>query len=171
MQMKNNRNIVLPSIDTNISSKLVLPPLNENDVIIGSFTPKNKLNLIPIKNINDLLNKYSENLIYPLSFDNDILCIEGDDLVKECEKRLNNINKEIKEILIIKALLIKKEYEIDKELNDEIMMRIENELYFNKNEDINRIFDELEDINDKNYIKIGEKIGLDSDKCIYLKQI
>lgn len=171
MQMKNNRNIVLPSIDTNISSKLVLPPLNENDVIIGSLTPKNKLNLIPIKNINDLLNKYSENLIYPLSFDNDILCIEGDDLVKECEKRLNNINKEIKEILIIKALLIKKEYEIDKELNDEIMMRIENELYFNKNEDINRIFDELEDINDKNYIKIGEKIGLDSDKCIYLKQI
>lgn len=171
MQMKNNRNIVLPSIDTNISSKLVLPPLNENDVIIGSFTPKNKLNLIPIKNINDLLNKYSENLIYPLSFDNDILCIEGDDLVKECEKRLNNINKEIKEILIIKALLIKKEYEIDKELNDEIMMRIENELYFNKNEDINRIFDELEDINDKNYIKIGEKIGLDSDKCIYLIQI
>lgn len=169
--MKNNRNIVLPSIDTNISSKLVLPPLNENDVIIGSLTPKNKLNLIPIKNINDLLNKYSENLIYPLSFDNDILCIEGDDLVKECEKRLNNINKEIKEILIIKALLIKKEYEIDKELNDEIMMRIENELYFNKNEDINRIFDELEDINDKNYIKIGEKIGLDSDKCIYLKQI
>lgn len=169
--MKNNRNIVLPSIDTNISSKLVLPPLNENDVIIGSLTPKNKLNLIPINNINDLLNKYSENLIYPLSFNNDILCIEGDDLVKECEKRLNNINKEIKEILIIKALLNKKEYEIDKELNDEIMMRIENELYFNKNEDINKIFDELEDINDKNYIKIGEKIGLDSDKCIYLKYI
>lgn len=115
-----------------------------------------------------VIDKYSENLTYPLQFNGDESLVDIDFLIEECESRLENISKEIRELLVIKLLLKENNIIINENLLNEINMRIENEILCEKDEVMKKLFNlsELEEDNKEAYINRGVKCGLNYEMSI-----
>lgn len=116
----------------------------------------------------DILNKYIEKLDYPMIFDDNLLNINENDLIEECEKIINNISKEIKILLIIKILLNEKNIKVD----DRVDRMISDELIYNNNEKMKKLFENCnEKITKDNYYEIGKRENLDDGMSIYFLKI
>lgn len=112
----------------------------------------------------DILNKYIEKLDYPMIIDENLLNINENDLIEECEKIINNISKEIKILLIIKILLNEKNIKVD----DRVDRMISDELIYNNNEKMKKLFENCnEKITKDNYYEIGKRENLDDGMSIY----
>lgn len=131
------------------------------------MSSRNSLHLPFFNNIKSILNKYVDNLYYPLNFEKDILSYSENDLIEECEHLCKKISKEIKELLVMKLVLKEKKMDINEKLENEIDERIKNELLINKNENVYKLFENSYiNINQSNYLKIGKEGGLDDNNSI-----
>lgn len=65
--------------------------------------------------------------------------------------------------------LNKKKVVLDEDLNNDIMKRLENELYFNRDDEMKKMFKECGyKLDSDTYLQIAKKIKIDDEGCIIL---
>lgn len=139
---------------------------NKKEKKIAHEEPYKEIEKLSIKekyDINEIIKKYS-NELDKIEFHDDALDLDFNELICGCKDRLISINNIVKEILIIKLLLNIKGYNFEDDLKTKIDKRIENELKFINNKEMEKLFkesDKINNIDEENYIEIGDKIGLD----------
>lgn len=115
----------------------------------------------------DILNKYIHNLKSPMEFSDDILHHENRVIVNRISEVLINIHNEIKELLVMKLVLKEKDYELDEDINDELLERIKNEVSLSNDNIMNELYVECDDDFDtNNLLEVATKMGISLDKSI-----
>lgn len=114
-----------------------------------------------------ILNKYIHNLKSPVEFSDDILHHENRVIVNRISEVLINIHNEIKELLVMKLVLKEKDYELDEDINDELLERIKNEVSLSNDNIMNELYAECDDDFDtNNLLEVATKMGISLDKSI-----
>lgn len=135
-----------------------------------------KLSIKEKYDINEIIKKYS-NELEKIEFHDDALDLDFNELISGCKDRLDSINNIVKEILIIKLLLNIKGYNFENDLKTKIDKRIENELKFIDNNEMEKLFkesDKSNNIDEENYIeniKINKEADIDVKKIEIKKKI
>lgn len=120
--------------------------------------------------------KYFKNFEYPLNFTNDIEILDKDDIINIFKSKLDNINKEIKELLILKLILKKRKFFMDNEIEKEITERFLFELSLTDDDNMKNLLEECineydnseEEIDIKKYLQIGKDMGIEDRVCKYI---
>lgn len=120
--------------------------------------------------LNDILDRYCDNLKYPLKFGCDIKDLDIREMKNECNSLFNTISRSIKKLLIVKMIFIEKRVKIKEMLLSKINERIKCELSLNNDDIMSKIYkiSNEERINEENHIKIGNSIGLSNDISIII---
>lgn len=135
--------------------------INNNDSDISKYYE----NLQDVDKLTDILKKYVLSEDTP-KLEDDIINFDEKELENGCRNRLISIKKCIREILIIKMALNKKKIVLDEDLNNDIMKRLENELYFNRDDEMKRECGYK--LDQDTYLQIAKKIKIDDEGCIIL---
>lgn len=138
--------------------------MNKKIIFLPSSSDNNPRD--EIYNIDKIINNFLPKLNYPCTFDNDMMSINNNDLINECQNVLNNITKEVWKLLVMKLLMKEKNCEINDYISTVIDKRIETELLLNRNELMFKLFDECMEVNMYNYKTVGLKDGLDEKESI-----
>lgn len=120
--------------------------------------------------LNDILDRYCDNLKYPLKFGCDIKDLDIGEMKNECNSLFNTISRSIKKLLIVKMIFIEKWVKIKEMLLNKINERIKCELSLNNDDIMSKIYkiSNEERINEENHIKIGNSLGLYNDISIII---
>lgn len=155
--------------DKNMANKMSVRLANKILINnIDSDISKYYENLQDIDKLTDILKKYVLSEDTPI-LEDDIINIDENELENGCRNRLISIKKCIREILIIKMALNKKKVVLDEDLNNDIMKRLENELYFNRDDEMKKMFKECGyKLDSDTYLQIAKKIKIDDEGCIIL---
>lgn len=115
--------------------------------------------------LNIIIGKYADNINYSIEFKDDILRYTEKEIIDDCEKTLSNINHEIKKLLIYKLLFIEKDIIVNENTMKEIDYKVKNEISFNKNEIMKKIYDYTKEVDVNDFLGSGNEIGLNDNKC------
>lgn len=131
-------------------------------------------------NIYKILKKYIINLKYPLNLGDEISNLKVDELSRECEFLLDNIDNEIKEMLLIKSILQKNNISFNRKLKRRMNSRLSNEISYKNDEILTKIFDncnsedgEERDFDEKILEEVEEKdVDINVENChIYATEL
>lgn len=115
--------------------------------------------------LNVIIDIYADNLNDSIEFNDEILRYTEKEIINGCEKTLSNINHEIKKLLIYKLLFIEKDIIANENTMKEIDYKVKNEISFNKNEIMKKMYDYTKKVDVKDFLESGYEIGLNDNKC------
>lgn len=115
-----------------------------------------------MKNLRDIVKENVNNFNYPLTIKDEILNFSKESLLDYYNKTLGRLNDVMKRLVVMRVVLKKKGMINHEDENEkEVINRMENELYVNKDEMIKKVIEDcLDDRTLDDYLMEGKELGL-----------
>lgn len=115
-----------------------------------------------MKNLRDIVKENVNNFNYPLTINDEILNFSKESLLDYYNKTLGRLNDVMKRLVVMRVVLKKKGMINHEDENEkEVINRMENELYVNKDEMIKKVIEDcLDDRTLDDYLMEGKELGL-----------
>lgn len=115
-----------------------------------------------MKNLRDIIKENVNNFNYPLTINDEILNFSKESLLDYYNKTLGRLNDVMKRLVVMRVVLkIKGMINHEDENEKEVINRMENELYVNKDEMIKKVIEDcLDDRTLDDYLMEGKELGL-----------